>query len=158
VVFGGEPQGQIENNTGKEACLGRAKQHADQVEAVLVAEPGDAGDGGGERHHARDNSPTQHDTGDPFARAESFEQEVGGHLEDEICDEEDARAEAERGLRQAKVLVHRERGKAHIHPVQIGDEVADDQERHQSLGDLRDGADFYSLHGIGPAGLCLANI
>jgi hypothetical protein len=91
-------------------------------------------------------------------RAPNRSSRSGGHLEDKICDEEDARAEAERGLRQAKVLVHRERGKAHIHPVQIGDEVADDQERHQSLGDLRNGTDFYSVHGIGPTGLHLANI
>src|ERR1700692_544442 len=50
----------------------------------------------------------------------------------------------------------RERGKAHIYPVQIGDEVADDEERYQSPGDLRDGSTFYSMHRVGPAGLRFA--
>src|ERR1019366_5629742 len=110
------------------------------------------GDGGDECHGARQDSPAQHDTGDPFAGAESFEQQVGGHLEDEIRDEEDAGAEAERGLRQAKILVHRECGKAHIYPVQIGDEVADDEERYEPLRDFRDSAGLYSVHMTAPTG------
>jgi hypothetical protein len=69
-------------------------------------------------------------------RAESFKQEIRRHLEDEVRDKEDAGAEAERGLRQTQILVHRERGKAHIDPVQIGDEVADDKKRYESLRDL----------------------
>ena len=141
-----EPECQIEDDAGKEAGLGHAKQHADQVEAVLVAEPGSAGDGGDERHGARQDAPAQHDPGDPFAGAEAFEHEVGRHLEDEIGDEEDAGAEAERGRGQPKVLVHRQRRKADVDAVEIGDEVADDQERHEPLRDFGDSADFNSVH------------
>ena len=79
-------------------------------------------------------------------RAESFKQEIRRHLEDEVRDKEDAGAEAERGLRQAKVLVHRQRGKADIDAVEIGDEVTDDEERDEAFGDFGDGADFYFVH------------
>jgi len=84
--------------------------------------------------------------GDPFAGTESFEQQVGWHLEDEICNEEDAGAETERGLRQTKVLVQLERGETHVHAVRIHDQMADDEERYELLGDFGDSADFYSVH------------
>src|SRR3977135_3957139 len=108
---------------GKKPRLGYAEQYAEKIESVLVAEPGGAGDSGDERHGARQDSPAQHDTRDPFARAEAFEQQVGGNFEEEIGEEEDPGSEAERGRRQAKVTVHRQRGKAHIDAVEIGDEI-----------------------------------
>jgi hypothetical protein len=104
------------------------------------------GDGRDECHGARQDPPAQHDPGDPFAGAESFEQQVGWHLEDEIRDEEDAGAETERGLRQTEILVHRECGETHVYAVQIRDEVADDEERYDPPGDFGDSADFYSVH------------
>jgi hypothetical protein len=36
---------------------------------------------------------------------------------------------------------------APIDPVEIGDEVADDQERHQPFADFGDGSGFYGVHG-----------
>ena len=113
---------------------------------MFIAEPGGAGDGGDERHGAGQDAPAQHDARNPFARAEFFEQQVGWHLEDEIGEEEDAGAEAERGLRQPEVLVHRQRREADVYPVQIRDEVADDQERHEPHRDFGDGAGFDSVH------------
>jgi hypothetical protein len=105
-----------------------------------------AGDVGNKGHQAGEQSPAQHDAGDPFARAEAFEQQIGRHLEDEIGDEEDAGAEAESGLRQAEILVHGERGKAHIDPVEIGDEVADDEEGYEAFRNLGEGRRFQSVH------------
>jgi hypothetical protein len=73
----------------------------------------------------------------------------GWHLEDEIGDEEDAGAEAERGLRQAEILVHRQRGKADVYPVEIRNEVADDEEGYETFGHLCEGPDFYFVHMMG---------
>jgi hypothetical protein len=53
-------------------------------------------------------------------------------------------------LRQAQILIHRQRGKADIDAVQIGDEVADDQEGHEALGDLGKRIDLKSVHRTGP--------
>ena len=151
-VHRGIPEREVEDDAGEEARLGRAQQHADQIEGVLVAHPGGAGDVRNERHGARENAPAQHDAGDPFARAEPLEQQVGWHLEDEIGDEEDAGAEAERGLRQAEVGVHRQRGEADIDAVQIGDEVAEHQEGDEPPRDLRDRPDFHFVHVTAPDG------
>jgi hypothetical protein len=95
---------------------------------------------------ARQNPPTQHDPGDPFASTESFEHQIRWHLEDEIRNEEDTGAEPECSLRQTEVLVHLQRGKADVDAVQICDEVAGNEERHEPPGDFPDGADFYSVH------------
>ena len=113
---------------------------------MFVAEPGGTRDGWDERHGAGKDSPAQHDARNPFAGAEPLEQEIRWDFKDEISDEKDAGAEAEGGLRQAKVLVHRERGKAHVYPVEIRDEVTDDEKRYQPLRNFRDGADFNLVH------------
>src|SRR5205085_6794896 len=93
-----EPQGQIEDDSRKEPGLGRAKQHAQQVEAVLGAEPGGASDAGNECHSPREDAPAQHDARDPFASTETFQQQVRWNLENEIGDKKDAGAETECGL------------------------------------------------------------
>jgi hypothetical protein len=129
AVFRGEPQGQIKDDAGKEAGFGDAQQHADQVEGVLAAHAGRAGDVGNERHQAGQEAPAQHDARNPFACAEALQQQVRRHLEQEIGEEENAGAKAESRLRQAQILIHRQRGKADIDAVQIGDEVADDSGR-----------------------------
>ena len=140
--FGGrEPQGEIEDNPGEEPGLGKAQQHAHEVEAVFA---------GNERHGAGQDSPADHDASDPFAGAELFQEQVGGNLKDEIREEEDAGAEPERGLRQAEVLAHGERGEAHVHPVQVGDEVAQHQERHEPHGDPPDCPAFQTHFDIPP--------
>src|SRR5438477_6547898 len=93
-----EPQGQIEDDSRKEPGLGRAQQHAQKVEAVLVTKPGSAGDVGDEGHSPGQDSPTQHDARDPFASTEPFQQQVRWNLENEIGDKKDARTKTECGL------------------------------------------------------------
>jgi hypothetical protein len=79
-------------------------------------------------------------------RAEAFQCQVRRDLEHEIAEEEDPGAETVSGRGKAQVLVHRKRGKTHIHPVEVGDEVADDQERHEPRGELPDRASFQFVH------------
>ena len=66
----------------------------------------------------------------------AIEQQIGGHLEQEIGEEEHAGAEAEHRLADAEIGVHRQLGEADVDAVEIGDEVADDEKRYESPGDL----------------------
>jgi hypothetical protein len=79
-------------------------------------------------HRAGDKSPAEHDARDPFPRAEPFQREVRRHLKNEIAEEENGSAETVSGGGKPQVAVHRQRGEAHVHAVEIGDEIADDQE------------------------------
>ena len=63
-------------------------------------------------------------------RAEPIEQQIGqGNLEQEICEEEHAGAEAEHRLADTEIRVHRQLGEADL--VEIGDEVADDEKGYE---------------------------
>jgi hypothetical protein len=59
-------------------------------------------------------------------------QDVAGHLEEEVADEEQAGAQAEHGFREAQVLRHLQLGKADVDAVEVGDHVAQHQERHDA--------------------------
>ena len=102
---------------------------------------------GNEGERRRDDAPGDHDAGDPDARADLFQEDVRWHFEDEISDEEQAGAEAEGGLAQAERLVHVELGKADIDAIEIGHEIADDQERDQPPHHLADDTFFQAFHG-----------
>ena len=144
----GEPQRQIEDDAGKEAGLGEAEQRAHGVERDLVAEPGGGGNVGDERHQAGENPPAHHDARDPLLRAEPVEEQVRRQLENKIAEKEDAGAETEHGRGQAERLVHGQRGKADIHPVEIGDEIADDQIGNEPRRDLFDRSGFHVRHSV----------
>ena len=87
-------------------------------------------------HRAGDQSPGEHDARDPAPRADAIEREIGRHLQHEIGEEEHAGAEAEHRVGDADVGVHRQLGEADVDPVEIGDEVAKHQKRHETPGDL----------------------
>ena len=53
--------------------------------------------------------------------------QVGWDLEDDIRQEEDACSQAIGRRGQSEILIHRQRCEADIHPVEISDEVTDDQ-------------------------------
>ena len=72
------------------------------------------------------------------------------HLKRRITEEEDARPEAEGGRRKTQILVHGQRGEADIDAIEIGDEVAEDQEGHEALRDLGERERFQTVHCFGP--------
>jgi hypothetical protein len=78
------PVGEVQDDAGEEARLGRAQQEADHVERHRRIH-----EHGGRREHA----PGDHDAGDPAARAHAVQHHVAGHLEEKVADEEDARAQ-----------------------------------------------------------------
>ncbi len=63
--------------------------------------------------------------------------QVARHLEEEVADEEDARAESVDGVREAQVLPHLERREADVDAIEVGDHVEDEHEGDQAAGHLR---------------------
>ncbi|MNT22398.1 hypothetical protein D3C72_1577790 [compost metagenome] len=74
-------------------------------------------------------------------------QQVAGHFEQEVADEEQPGAEAEYGFRELQVLGHLQLGEAHVHAIEVGDHVAEHQERHDAPEHLLVGA--FLDHGVG---------
>ena len=127
------PVGDVEDHAGKEPGLGGAEQEAQHQERDRPAD---------QRERRRHEAPGDHDARDPGARAEPLQRQVGGHFEDEVANEEDAGAETV-GLRvDADRLVHLQRGEADVDPVDVADQVGQQQERHQPPGDAAHGGGF----------------
>src|SRR5580698_7389537 len=138
AVHGRKPQGQIEDDAGKEAGLAGAEQQTQRIENTRRRNSGrrryrwDEGEG------RRNDPPGDHDACDPDARADLFQEDVGGDFEQEISDEEQSRAQSESGFAQTERLVHVQLGEADIDAIEIGYEIAQDQERNQPRHDLAD--------------------
>jgi hypothetical protein len=63
-------------------------------------------------------------------------QQVAGHLEQEITQKEDAGAEAVNRVAEAQIAGHGQLRETHVHPVEIGRDVAQVQKRNQAPGDF----------------------
>ena len=68
---------------------------------------------------------------DHLARAPLLDQQRARNLEQEIADEEDARAEPEHGVREAEVAGHLQGGVADVHAVHVVEDVEEEQKRRQ---------------------------
>ena len=132
-MSGGKPEGQVQNNARKETSLRDAEQKAKCIEAV-----GAGRKCGGSRYDA----PCHHDPGDPQPHTNPMEDEIGGHLEQEVAQKENAAAEAEYGGRQTNRLVHTECGEPHIDAVEKADEVQQHHERKNAPTYLAYNPDF----------------
>ena len=89
-----------------------------------------------ERGRHGEQSPGDHDAGDPSPRAELRERDVARHLGETIAGEEDARDEAE-GLRSnAEFGVHGERREADVHAIEVSGEIAEHEKGQQVTPDL----------------------
>jgi hypothetical protein len=128
-----EPISEEQHETREEAGLGDAEQEAKDEEAVGAS---------AESRGARQDAPGNHDARDPEARAEFLHDEVAGDFEQAIAPEEGARGEAKHRGGEPKVLVHGERGEAHIDTVYKAEEVGHNRERQQTQVDLAHGRLF----------------
>jgi hypothetical protein len=122
----GEPQREVEQHAGREAGFEHPDQKAQQVELC----------GRGHEHHRGGGQPPQHHDAQqraPDARAR--QQQVAGQLEQRIPQEEDARAQAEHGVGKPQPGLHLQLRIAHVAAVQVVEDVADEEQRHQAPGD-----------------------
>jgi len=72
------------------------------------------------------------DARDPGARAKSLQCEIARHLQKEVANKEDARAKTIDFWIDANRLVHLQRGKADVDPIDVADEISEQQKRHQA--------------------------
>jgi hypothetical protein len=122
-----KPVGHVQDHAGVEARLGRAQQEAQHIELR----------GRGHEHHGRrDQAPHDHDAGNGGLGAYAVHQHVAGHLEEEIADEEQPGSQPVHGLAELQVGQHVQLGKAHVHAVQVGRDIAGHDEGQQAPGHL----------------------
>ena len=119
-----EPVGQVQDDPGKEPCLGEPQQDAQQPEA-----PGTAHRHGG----TSDQAPGNQNAGDPAAGASAGQDQIAGHLEKKIAQVEGARAKTEGKRTDAEVIQHSpfESGEADAVAVEQVDHVKQEQQRQQ---------------------------
>ena len=87
---------EVDVEPGEEAGLDDAKEQAHGNETAV---------GFDKASHGGDDAPGDGDEGDPAARGEELEDQVGGHLEDEVGDEEDGYADLELAGGEAEILL-----------------------------------------------------
>ena len=136
-----EPVREIEDHPGEEAGLGDAEQEAHGVEARRPLH---------ERRARRDQAPGDHDARHPLARAEPVQRQVARDLEEEVADEEHARAEAVDGAGEAEVALELVLGERDVDPIQVGDHVEDQQHRDEPCGHLAHGPHVHVGHLLPP--------
>ena len=127
AVFPRKPIGQVKDDAGKKSGFGDAKKEAEDVE------------GGGamaEGHQGGDNSPADHDAGDPESGSRPMKNEVSGNLEEKVTEKEDACSGGEDGIGEPRDLMHGQFGEADIDPVDIGQDVTRKEDGDESESNL----------------------
>ena len=79
-----------------------------------------------------DDTPADHDPGNPDPRPDLLEDHIAGDLEQEVADEEDAGAEAVDRIAEVEVDSHPQLGEADVDSVQVGRDVAEEQQGDQA--------------------------
>lgn len=142
-----EPQRQIEQHTRCEAGFHGADDEAQHVELPFGVD---------ENHQSGGDAPGNHDAGDPATCADLVQHDVARHFEQYVTDDEQARAEAVRGVAQAQVGLQLELGEADVDTVEEGEQVADHDQRHQAPGDFADQR-FFGAYNLGEAAVRVQN-
>ena len=117
-VFAREPVGQIQDDAREKARLGYPKKETKNVEGGGVVAEG---------HQGGDDSPADHDTGDPESGSRAVENEVGRDFKNKVTDEKDARTCSKHGIGEPRNLMHGQFGEADIDSVYVGEDVAGEE-------------------------------
>ncbi|HEV3219423.1 MAG TPA: hypothetical protein VGZ48_06600, partial [Candidatus Acidoferrales bacterium] len=84
------------------------------------------------KNHARGyHAPRDHDSRDPHARPKLFQEHIAGNFKEEITDEENARTSRERRIAHGKFLEHLQFRKTNVDPIEISQNVAEEEEWKQ---------------------------
>lgn len=127
TAHGGKQLAQIQQDARQEARLRDTQQKQQNVEYRRRL---------GQSHRRREYRPRNHDAGYPAARTHAMQDEITRYLGHEVTDEEDADAETVGRIAESEVAQHRRLRETDIHPVELGDDVADEQQRHEAPRNL----------------------
>ncbi|MNP07145.1 hypothetical protein D3C76_991590 [compost metagenome] len=92
-----------------------------------------------EGHAGGHQAPGEHDAGQPDARADSLQEDVGRDFEQRIADEEQAGTKAIGRGTDAQVVLHMGTHEADVHTVDVIDDKHDDEQRQDVALDLGNG-------------------
>ena len=120
------PVGQIQDHPGEKTRLRDTQQKAQDVKSCRRSH---------EQHRGRDHRPGQHHARDPQARPDAVQHDVARDFEEEVADEENAGAQAVDRLAEPQIAQHLQFREADVHPIEIGRDVAGEQQRDQAPGD-----------------------
>src|ERR1019366_5954772 len=118
----GKPVSDGEDQAREEPSLRRAQEEAKRIESPLA---------GHEHHRERNDTPSEHDAGDPDTGSDTLQKKVRRHFEKEISQEENPRARSIHWRREGEVPQHRELGEAHIYAVEERRHITDFHEGQQ---------------------------
>ena len=122
------PVGQVQHHPGEEPGLGDAEQDAHGVEAPLPDH---------EHHRHRHEAPPDHDPRDPDPRSHPVQDQVARDLEQAVAEEEQPAAEAVGRVAQVQVALQLGRRESDVHAVDVGDDVADEDEGDEATDNAR---------------------
>ena len=122
AIPGREPAGHEVGDAGEISGLGHAKQETGGDETRFAFDEGGAGGC---------QSPDRHDDGEPGARSQLAQCQVGGDLAEHVAPEIRAGRHAVGCGAETQGLVHGERGDRHVVAVERVDDVADAQVGNQ---------------------------
>ena len=84
----------------------------------------------------RDDAPGDDDAADPDARSDLVQHDVAGDFEGEVAEEEDAGANSIDAVAELEITQHLKFGEAYVNAVDVGNDVADHEDRHDAPCDL----------------------
>jgi hypothetical protein len=119
-----EPVGEVQDHAREEAGLGDAEEEAEDVEHRRPR---------GEHEQRGHDAPGHHDPRHPPSRSDLVHDQVRGHLEDRVADEEQAGPEGVGRGREPGVDLEGLLGEADVGAIDERDDVHQQQERQQSL-------------------------
>ncbi|MNM67855.1 hypothetical protein D3C81_793980 [compost metagenome] len=121
------PEGQVEQCPGGEAGFEGAQQKAQHIELC----------GGLHEHHGHgDHAPADHDAQQRLAHADLFQHQVAGHLEQQVADEEDPRAQRIDGVAERQCLFHLQLRVTDVDAIKKCHDVGGHQQRHDAPADF----------------------
>ena len=129
ALLGRNPVRQIEHDAREEPGLRDPEHDARRVERHHV---------GHEHRQHRDDAPDDHDPRDPQSRADAVEDDVAWNLEEAVAEEEQPGADAVLRVAQPEVTFEGPRGEPDVHPIDVRDYVADEDERDDASRDAVD--------------------
>ena len=120
-----KPVGEKHHDAGEKTGLGQTEKETHGVELRRRLHP---------RVQARDNSPRDHDAGDPFSGAPFLDDDCARNLEQEIAEKEQPGTSADHVVVEGRhVLRHGQLGECDVDTIDVRNHIADEQQRDQAL-------------------------
>src|SRR5271170_2298146 len=129
AVRGREPAREAKDDAREESGLGYSQEETEEIEA---------GRGMDERHRRGDDSPGDHDDGDPAARAKAEQDQVSRNFKESVADEEEACSGSVDCSGKSQIASHGECSEAEVNAIEIGADVEQEEKRDESPEDAAD--------------------